>query len=254
MKERSLNLKPDDIYKQLVLENPDGTLTVRMGKDYEVIAEQCEINIEDNGSEVNVYVSVKSIKSENGKDTDTLFSQRYCRLKDFRHVFDSRLIPAYYNGNEIASVGDTDNWWANVLTTMQMFYEWSLGVGPSDRTFKNDRVANAFRNAPEVKEAREFFYKKYAGVNDLAGAYVSNYTGNFGLKGLFKAGLDPIEQFVGSYRIDINVIDGIMLEFTLTNTTSMKSLLYGIGPDWERSSFRPSGNITQIYIFTEPIR
>jgi hypothetical protein len=42
--------------------------------------------------------------------------------------------------------------------------------------------------------------------------------------------------------------------YKLTNTTSLKSLMYGIGPDWERSSFRPMSNMTQTYTWTEPIK
>ncbi len=78
--------------------------------------------------------------------------------------------------------------------------------------------------------------------------------GNFGLTRLAKAGIDPIEQFVGSYSIDIHVIPGNMLQYTLTNVTSIQSFLYGIAPEWERSSFRLNGNTQQTYIFTEPIR
>jgi hypothetical protein len=149
---------------------------------------------------------------------------------------------------------DTDNWWSNFGTMIRLFVEWDMGIGQEKRTFTDDRVANAFRNAWKVNEARDYFYNKYAGVADLTGASVTNYRGDFGLKGLFKAGIDPIEQFAGSYRIDIYVIEGSRLKFVLTNSTSMKSFLYGIGPEWERKSFRLDGNMNQTYIFTEPIR
>ena len=148
---------------------------------------------------------------------------------------------------------DTKNWWANTKTALQMFGEWDQGVGPAYRIFINDRVANSFRNATKVNKARKYFYNKYSGVSNLANASVTNYEGNFGLLGLIKAGADPIEQFVGSYRVDINVLDCNTLEFTITNVTSMRSFLYGIGPDWERKIFKLNGNTRQIYIFTEPI-
>jgi hypothetical protein len=57
-----------------------------------------------------------------------------------------------------------------------------------------------------------------------------------------------IKQFVGSYRIDIYVIEGNELMFILSNNTSMKSFLYGKGTEWERSSFRLDGNMYQDYI------
>jgi len=146
------------------------------------------------------------------------------------------------------------NWLGNTTTVTQIFFEWNLGLGPAERIFVDDRVANAFRNAWKVNEAREFFYNKYAGVTDLTGASVTDYQGKFGLGGLVRAGIDPIEQFVGSYGISIHAVEGDMLQFTLTNTTSMQSLLYGIGPHWERSSFEFWGNTRQTYIFTEPVR
>jgi hypothetical protein len=157
------------------------------------------------------------------------------------------------NDTEITSK-DTDNWWANLGTMIRMFVEWDLGLGAEKRVFVNDRVANSFRNAWKINEARERFYNKYADTPDLTGASVTNYKGDFGLPGLFKAGIDPIEQFVGGYRIDIYVIEENRLMFILSNNTSMNSFLYGIGPEWERSSFRLDGNMHQKYIFTEPIR
>ena len=149
---------------------------------------------------------------------------------------------------------DTDNWWSNLTTAARLLFEWEYGIGPSNRTFMNDDAANAFRNAWRVKEARRYFYKKYTGVSDFKGASVTNYSGKFGLKGLFNAGIDPIEQYVGSYNIDIHAIEGQMLQFTITNVTSMKSLMYGLGLQWERSQFPFYGNTRQTYIFTEPLR
>ena len=44
------------------------------------------------------------------------------------------------------------------------------------------------------------------------------------------------------------------LQFILTNPKSFKSIMYGIGPDWSRSTLRLGGNMEQTFIFTEPIR
>ena len=146
---------------------------------------------------------------------------------------------------------DTDNWWSNVNTAAQLFYEWDQGIGNTKRVFVNNRVANAFRNAWRVNEARASFYKKYKGVTDLTEASYTNVRGDFGLEGLLRAGVDPIEQFIGSYRIDIYARTNGTLEFNLTNRTHMNSFLYGLGPSWERSTFRLNGTTEQIYIFTE---
>jgi hypothetical protein len=62
-----------------------------------------------------------------------------------------------------------------------------------------------------------------------------------------------MEQFVGSFTPMI-ISDGMTLTYTIQNTTSMKSLLYGLAPDWFRSTWGPGGNMTQTYIFTEPIK
>jgi len=66
-------------------------------------------------------------------------------------------------------------------------------------------------------------------------------------------GFNPIQQFVGSMRIDI-FSNGQNLTFIITNTTSFKSLMYGIAPDWSRDFMRAGGNTTNIYIWLENIK
>ncbi|MBS4013170.1 MAG: hypothetical protein KGZ97_05340 [Bacteroidetes bacterium] len=134
-----------------------------------------------------------------------------------------------------------------------MFYDWVTGNGPNTRTFNNDNVALAMKDAYRVKKAREYFYDKYVGVSNLKGASVTNYSGKFGFMGLIRAGFNPIEQYVGSCTIDITS-DGESLNFSVWNNTSFKSFFYGFGPSWDRSSFRPGGNMIQYYQWSEPIR
>ena len=150
------------------------------------------------------------------------------------------------------------NWWDNTKTAANMTYLWLNGTGAKIGTvqFENDRVANALRNSDVVGQARDYWYnmvnagKKtiYDGVTNFQGEERIG-GGNFGFKGIYKAGLDPIEQFVGSYS-PVITSNGRVLTFTLTNTTSFKSLTYGRGPSWGRG---PGGNFKQVYIFTEPI-
>ncbi|MCH6259366.1 hypothetical protein MLD52_22620, partial [Puniceicoccaceae bacterium K14] len=151
-------------------------------------------------------------------------------------------------------VNDADNWFKNAKTVGKMFFEWDLGFGPDNRSFVNDSVADAMRNAWRVGEAREYFYDKYSGQSIQAGFSVTNFKGSFGIQGLVRAGIDPVEQFVGSYRVDVIALNANTLQFTLTNTTSFESFFYGIGPEWERSAFRFNGNTRQEYIFTEKVR
>ena len=124
--------------------------------------------------------------------------------------------------------------------------------GPKHRDFGPDsNQVKDMMNASQVNEAREYFYNKNKGKPCKDWEGVSNYKGKFGVKELCKAGLDPTEQFVGSYRIDIsyNANDGTAT-YTLNNTTSFKSLTYGVGPDWNGG---PGGNVTQTYTWTEKV-
>jgi hypothetical protein len=107
-----------------------------------------------------------------------------------------------------------------------MFYDWASGSGPEQRVFYNDAVTRAMSNAYSVNKAREYFYNKYKGQTNLNGASVVNYKGSFSLGGLFRAGFDPIEQYVGSCDININY-NGSELIFMLKNNTSFESFFYG---------------------------
>jgi hypothetical protein len=153
----------------------------------------------------------------------------------------------------------TLNYLGNVATAARMTIDWALGTGSDNRTFVNDNVAKAFRNSRVVNQARSYWYNQvnagkksiYDGVTNFLGRRAWT-GGNFGVKGLIAAGLDPMEQFVGSFTPTITS-DGRILTFTIQNTTSFQSLMYGIAPDWLRTTWRPGGNMTQTYIFTEPI-
>ena len=146
------------------------------------------------------------------------------------------------------------NYLGNIATAAGMTIDWALGTGLDNKKFVNDNVSKAFMNANRVNEARNFYYKKYSGAKSLANTSVTGYKGSFGLSGLWNAGLDPIEQFVGTYRINVYNFNGSTLWFVLTNQTSMNSFLYDLGPSWQRSSWGPGGNMNQIYIWSEPVR
>ncbi len=153
-----------------------------------------------------------------------------------------------------ALMNDIADWGLNVGTAAEMTLDWATGSGSSNTIFIRTKVANAMSNSNWVNQARAFYYNKYKGIGNLAGTSVTNFDGSFGLKGLLNAGFDPIEQFVGSYWVDIYNFSGKSLWFVLTNTTSFKSFLYGIGPEYNRSTFGPGGNTNQKYIWNEPIR
>lgn len=74
----------------------------------------------------------------------------------------------------------------------------------------------------------------------------------------------PTEQFVGSYSVSATVNPDGTVTFTVTNTTSMGSLLRYIealsggliDTDWtsyDRDIFGPGGNLKQLYKWTEEL-
>ncbi|UIR57988.1 hypothetical protein LZQ00_09255 [Sphingobacterium sp. SRCM116780] len=151
---------------------------------------------------------------------------------------------------------DFDNWGANFKTATGLFVQWiSGGLGISTyNSFDNDRVAKSFKNASQIEAARKYFYNKYKGKISLDGASVTSFKGVFGIKEVFKAGLDPIEQFVGSYTVNIyyRKIGGEeYLEYQIKNTTSMTSFFYHAAPSYDSGG--PMSNANQTFYFTEKL-
>jgi hypothetical protein len=107
-------------------------------------------------------------------------------------------------------------------------------------------------DAWDVTRARQFFYRKNEGLPFEKWEKVENFKGSFGPIELASAGFDPTEQFVGSYRVDIFPQPDRKLRFEVTNNTSLESLLYGAGPEYERDYIPYGGNMRQRYIWTEP--
>ena len=161
-----------------------------------------------------------------------------------------------YNLSPQKTIEDDSSPWG---TAFSLGFSWASGTGPTNMVFINDNVANSFSDARVVKQARNYWYTQVKSGKKSIFDGVSNFRGrkawtggNFGAKGVWAAGLDPMEQYVGSFTPTITS-DGTTLTFELKNTTSFKSLMYGIAPDWDRTSFGPGGNTEQTYIFSEPI-
>ncbi|TAH17184.1 MAG: hypothetical protein EAZ08_14185 [Cytophagales bacterium] len=162
-------------------------------------------------------------------------------------------------GRRKAESSDFDKWFNKLKAAATLTKNWLTGTGGDEYVFQNDAVANSFKNSRVVGQARDYWYNEVKAGRKSVSQGLTNFRGrkawtggNFGFKGLVAAGLDPMEQFVGSFSPSINS-DGRSLTFTIKNTTSFRSLAYGIAPDWLRSTFRPGGNVTQIFIFKEPI-
>ncbi len=141
--------------------------------------------------------------------------------------------------------------WGNVLDRT---WNWFKGTEPEFTEEYENRFANSFKDAWKVGEARKYFYSELNRARDLGSDPITNYSGKFGLEGLQKAGLDPYEQFVGSYSItEIKLVtsgDVMQIQYTLLNSTHAKSLTYGAGTSWENG---PMGTVTQEIIFMEKI-
>lgn len=144
-----------------------------------------------------------------------------------------------------------------ITGTSLLFFEFVTGTGPECRYFyDNSEFTKAMQDAPKVQEAWGLFLDKNADniKNNKPLEALTNFGASFGLKGLYKAGGDITEQFVGSY--DVNIYpneDNKSATIVITNTTSMKSFLYRLAPEYSREEFRLGGNIKQTFIFTRDI-
>ncbi|MBT9097053.1 RHS repeat protein [Methylovulum psychrotolerans] len=158
----------------------------------------------------------------------------------------------YVLGNPLNLIDPTGLDW---ITSATMTWQWFSGTGPSSQSYgPGSSPVEEMKDAPGVQAARQLYDQKNKGNMDCdcKGAVpVINFAAGFGLKGLWNAGLNPTQQFVGSYRIDIYPDDGCKKTFVLSNTSSFRSFAYGIGPDWSRSTFGPMGNMSQTYSWTE---
>jgi RHS repeat-associated protein len=152
---------------------------------------------------------------------------------------------SYVGGSPVSYVDSEGLTWRESLTFLA---KWLAGYDiPTDFGEGTNQVRDMM-DAPGVRAAREAFYRKNAGLSCEAREPLTNYSAGFGLKGLLRAGLDPTEQFVGNYRVDITPKADGSIAIDLTNTTSVTSLLYGIGPSWNRG---PGRSQTQHYRWSE---
>ena len=158
----------------------------------------------------------------------------------------------YVGGNPVSQFDPLGLSWSN---SASMTWGWLSGTGPSNMIFGpgSDPVGE-MKNADGVQAARDYYDqknkdKKACGCKDAQP--VTNFAAHFGLTGLWRAGLNPTQQFVGSYRVDIYPMPNCKKKIVVTNTSSFRSFFYGIAPDWSRSSFGPMGNMSQTYWWIE---
>jgi RHS repeat-associated protein len=128
------------------------------------------------------------------------------------------------------------------------FGKWLIGWPiPTDFGPGTNQVED-MKNAQGVQDARDAFYAKNNGKICTSRSALTNYKASFGLSGLWDAGWNSTQQFIGSYRVDITPNTDGTVNINLTNSTSFTSFSYGIGPSWDGG---PGGTQTQVYHWTE---
>ena len=134
--------------------------------------------------------------------------------------------------------GGVKQWVTAFADAAGMTAQFFTGLGGNDLLFTPDTVeSQKMASSPGVTGAVNSYLK----TGQASGLY------SFGLGGLAHAGINPTQQFVGSYRWTITPATG-GLNLSLTNTTSFKSLTYDRGPQWQRgSNTTPMGNTHQTY-------
>jgi RHS repeat-associated protein len=160
----------------------------------------------------------------------------------------------YSSNDPVNRIDPTGLTWSESLG---MFWDWLTGGGPQDRVFgPGSNQVNDMKNSPGVGRARDYYNQKNAGrficSEDVAPLDpVTNYKAGFGLTGVWQAGLDSTQQYVGDYAVKITPNPDGSATYSLSNTTSMTSFTYGVGPSWDRSTLGPGGNMSQTYTWTE---
>lgn len=103
-------------------------------------------------------------------------------------------------------------------------FEFFSGFGAGNQTFGPETATSqVFAQSGTVRDV----LNNYRGTGKTSDLYT------FGLPGVAAAGANPVGQFVGSFRYTITPMNGGIL-LSITNTTSLKSLTYDRGPQFQR--------------------
>lgn len=187
---QSFGKNSEYLYQQLIREqNGESYINMGHGEILRIPTEGSSISIDMNSSG-KLKLSVKSVSGGNSIEKSVEID-----LEAFNAVFNNPDDVGYLSldshhsriEHDQSQGRDSDNWWTNAMTAARMFREWNLGMGPANRTFTNDRVANAFRNAYRVNQARDFWYKEAVSGRNMIVNPVTAFRGDFGLSGLFRS-------------------------------------------------------------------
>ena len=134
--------------------------------------------------------------------------------------------------------------------------EFLSGTGPEISILgESHPYTQCMQNSNIVKNAQQMIIDGETNVPDQ----ISNVKSNFGLIGLFHAGLSLPKQFIGSYRFDAYTSsDGSNLINIISDCKSLRSFMYHITPQsWnsQRSGGRQClSNTYQFYIWNSSLK
>ena len=136
-----------------------------------------------------------------------------------------------------------------------MFWAWAFGQAPPNSVYgPGTNQSNDMMQSPGVANAINAFNQKNAGKCPSQWSPVTSYDYKFGLKGLWNAGLNSTQQFVGTYSVDVWPSSNGTARVYVYNTTSMTSFLYGIYPNFlNPPNGWPMGNASQEYEGVMPV-
>jgi hypothetical protein len=183
-----------------------------------------------------------------------------------REAYEERVRSAFRHGHTIEPVkleGSEYSVWEGLDAAARRTEAWNYELGNS-RVIYGPKApeTHGMKRAFRVSESRKFFYAKNAFYikQGLPLLSVTNYKGSFYFRdkkflpiGIIRSGTDMTQQFVGSYCIDIYPNSNNSITFVLSNTTSEKSALYGVGREYPRGTVGRRGNTINIYTWTEQI-
>ena len=112
----------------------------------------------------------------------------------------------------------------------------------------------------DLQKNKDGFIKELNKGRDLFDDPVTDFDTKFGLEGIKDAGIDPYEQFVGSFKVkEIRLTksgDVYEINYILINRTHFKSAAYQAPgtSSWDRGSFKPGGTVEQHIEFKETLQ
>jgi uncharacterized protein RhaS with RHS repeats len=158
---------------------------------------------------------------------------------------------SYVGSNPLSNIDPYGLTWAESIA---MGWAWLTGTAPPNTVYgPNTNQSQDMMQSPGVANAIDFFNQKNAGKCPSQWQPVTSYRGKFGLKGLWQAGSNSTQQFVGSYSVNIYPNSNGTLDVQIDNTTSMTSFFYGLYPNsLNPPNGYPMGNTSQEYLGTVP--